>query len=211
MAAVLFLGHALRATEVVRKGNEVGALAKVAVATTIAEAGGDRRGAEGAAVVTAFEGEHQAFAVAGVAHHFQGVFDRLRAADVEVHTAVEAELVLGIDRDHFRQLDLAFVQVLAGDLRQRVDLLFQRVVQAWVGIAEVDGRVPHLQVEVGLVFGVPHIRAFAAAENTRRLDVVNGVAVGAILGFFIQKHLVFSGSDTDIRHDGRVPDCQKRC
>ena len=182
------------------------ALAEVAVAATVAVAGGDRRRAEGAPVVTAFEGEHQAFAVAGVTHHFQRVLDRLRAADVEVHATVEAEFLLGVHRDHFRQLDLALVQVLAGDLRQGVDLLFQRVVQARVGVAEVDRRVPHLQVEVGLVFGVPHVGAFAAAENTRRLDVVNGVAVGAVLGFFIQKDLVFGGSDADIRHGGRVPD-----
>jgi hypothetical protein len=37
---------------------------------------------------------------------------------------------------------------------------------------------------------------------------VDGVAVGAIFGFFIQKDLVFGGSDADIRHDGRVPDFQ---
>ncbi|RMO59452.1 hypothetical protein ALQ29_05598 [Pseudomonas marginalis pv. marginalis] len=211
VAAVLFLGHAFRAAEVVRERDELRALAEVAVAATVAVAGGDRRRAEGTPVVAAFEGEHQALAVGGVTHHFQGVFDGLRTADVEVHTTVEAEFFLGVDRDHFRQLDLAFVQVLAGDLRQGVDLLFQRVVQARVGVAEVDRRVPHLQVEVGLVFGVPHIGAFATAENTWRLDVVDGVAIGAVFGFFIQKDLVFGGSDTDIRHGGRVPDCQKRC
>jgi len=41
-----------------------------------------------------------------------------------MHAAVEAELVFGVDRDALRQLDLALVQVLAGDLRQGVDLLF---------------------------------------------------------------------------------------
>jgi hypothetical protein len=38
---------------------------------------------------------------------------------------------------------------------------------------------------------------------------VDGVAVGAVFGFFIQQNLVFGGSDTDIRHDERVPDFRK--
>ncbi|MNF89182.1 hypothetical protein D3C84_716960 [compost metagenome] len=122
-----------------------------------------------------------------------------------MHAPVQAELVPGIDRYHLRELDLALVQILAGDLRQRIDLLFQCIVQAGVGVAEVDRRIPHLQVEIGLVAGVPDIRAFAAAENTGWFYVVDGVAVGAIAGFFFQKKLVFSGGDSNIRHAGKTP------
>ena len=46
------------------------------------------------------------------------------------------------------ELDLLAMQILARDLRQAVELALQRVVQALVAVAEIDGRVPHLQVEI---------------------------------------------------------------
>ena len=60
---------------------------------------------------------------------------------------LQPELLLGVARDHGGELDLLAVQVLARDLRQPVDLALERVVEPAVGVAEIDGRIPHLQVE----------------------------------------------------------------
>ena len=120
----------------------------MAVAAAVAVGRGDRRGAERAAVIAALEGEHQALAVLEIADDLEAVLDRLAAADVEVHAALLAEFLLGIAGDDRRELDLLAVQILRGDLRQRVELAFHGVGEALVLVAEVDRRVPHLQVEV---------------------------------------------------------------
>ncbi len=116
-----------------------------------------------------------------VAHQLQRIFDRLRAADVEMHATLQAELLLRVDGNRLGQLDAGLMQILAGDLRQHVDLALQRVVEALVAVAEVDRRVPHLQIEERHAGGVVHPAAFAMAEDLRRIDVVNGVAKGAVL------------------------------
>src|SRR5678815_1924140 len=65
--AVLLLGHALRAAEVIREFDELGAV-EMSVAAPVAVRRGDRRGTERAAVIAALEREHQALAAACVAH-----------------------------------------------------------------------------------------------------------------------------------------------
>ncbi len=152
----------------------------MAEAAAVAVAAGDAGSTQRAAVVAAFEGEHQAFAVAGVAHHLERIFDGLRTADIEVHAASPPPLGLGVLRDHFRQLDLGWVQILAGHLRQRVQLALHDLGQALVLVAEVDRRVPHLQVEELGALGVVHERAFAAGEELRVGQVVHRIAVGAV-------------------------------
>src|SRR5262249_38484025 len=129
---VLLLAHALGRAEVIRERHELRALAEMAVAPAIAIGRGDRRGAERAAVIAALEGEHQALAVRGVAHELERILDRLRAADVEVHPALEPELRFRVARDQRGELDLLAVQVLARDLRQAVDLALESVVEAAV-------------------------------------------------------------------------------
>ena len=49
-----------------------------------------------------------------------------------------------------------------------------------VAVAEVDGRIPHLQVEVGASLHVVEERALAAVEDLGRIGVVHGVAVRAV-------------------------------
>ena len=124
-------------------------VAEMAVAPAVAVGRGDGRGPERAAVIAALEGEHQALAVPGVAHELEAVLDRLAAADIEVDAALEAELALGGLGQHGGQLDLLAVQILARHLRQPVELAPRRLVEALVAVAEIDGRIPHLQVEVG--------------------------------------------------------------
>ena len=63
------------------------------------------------------------------------------------------------------------------------------IVQARVGIAEVDGGIPHLEVEIGLVLVIVQERAVTAREQLRRFQIVHGVAVGAIPGFGFEKRL----------------------
>jgi hypothetical protein len=83
-------------------------------------------------------------------------------------------------RDQRGELDLLAMQILAGDLRQRVDLALQRSVQARIGIAEIDGRIPHLQVEEAVALIVEHEGAFAAGKDLRELRVVDRVAMRAV-------------------------------
>src|SRR3984893_10616063 len=162
----------------------------MAVAAAITIGRSDGGGAERAAVIAALEGEHQALAVPGVADELQRIFHRLRAADVEMHAALEAEFSFGILRDRRGKLDLLAVEILACDLRQPVDLAFQRVVETLVGVAEIDGRVPHLKVEVLLALAVVDERAFATLEDFRYLGIVNRVAERAIFRFEREQFLL---------------------
>ena len=180
VVAVLLLAHALGAAEVIRKRHEMRAVAEVAVAAAIAVGRGDRRGAERAAVIAALEREHQALALLEVAHELEAVLDRLAAADVEMHAALGAELARRVAADVGRKLDLLAMQVLACHLRQAVELAPHRLVEARIGVAEVDRGVPHLQVEVRAALHVVDVGAFAALEDLRWVGVVHRVAVRAI-------------------------------
>ena len=166
VVAVFLLAHPLGAAEMVGERHELGPVAEVAVAPAIAVGRGDRGGAERAAVIAALEGEHQALAVLGVAHELQAVLDRLAAADIEVDAALQPELLLGRLGQHGGELDLLAVQVLARHLRQPVELAPRGIVEALVAIAEIDGRVPHLQIEVGAALRVVEERALAARRRS---------------------------------------------
>src|SRR5690606_39088543 len=139
IAAVFLLAHAFGAAEMVRKRQEIGALAEMAVASAIAVGRRDGRRAERAAMIAALEGEHQALAILGVADALEAVLDRLDASHVEVNTPLLVELLLGIARNHRGQLNLLAMQVLARNLRQGVELPFDGIVQPGITIAEVDG------------------------------------------------------------------------
>src|SRR5262249_10242878 len=71
------------------------------------------------------------------------------------------------------------VQVLARELRQHVNLVLQRVIDATIRVAEVHGGVPHLEVEVGDIRPVVEEAPLAAREELRPLGVVDCVAVRA--------------------------------
>jgi len=62
---------AIGAAEAVGIWHELGAVAEVAIAAAVAIGGGDGGGAQGAAVVAALEGEHQALAALGIAHQLE--------------------------------------------------------------------------------------------------------------------------------------------
>ena len=97
-----------------------------------------------------------------------------------MHAPLLVPFAPGVLGDRLGKLDLGRMQVLARDLRQGVELLLHRLVEARIGIAEVDRRIPHLQVEVRHAGGVEEVAALAAREDLRRLDVVDGVAERAI-------------------------------
>ena len=96
-------------------------------------------------MIAAHEGELHGLA-GMVAHDLERVIHCLRAADVEMHPALDAVFFFDIGANRFRQLDLFLVQVLAGKLRQGVDLALEFIVEALVLVAEVDRGIPHLQV-----------------------------------------------------------------
>src|SRR5262249_5187251 len=73
-------------------------------------------------------------------------------------------------------------QVLARHLRQTVELAPHDRIEAWVAVAKIDRRVPHLQVEEVAPLPVVEERAIATFENLRRVPVVDCIAVRAISG-----------------------------
>ncbi len=125
-----------------------------------------------------------------------------------MHAALHAPLPFGILRDHLRQLDLGRMQVLAGDLRQGVDLTLQHIVQALVGVAEVDRRVPHLQVEERRAGGVVQIAALAALEDLRRIGVVDRIAERAVARFQLEEIALLVVGKI-VRHSQRLVDLIK--
>src|SRR5947209_572168 len=201
LARLLLL--AVGAAEAVGEGDEVRAVGEVAEASAVAVARSYGRRAERAPVVAAHEGEDQILA-RRVAHDLEAVFNRLRAADIEVYAALQAELRLVQTRDGRRQLDLLRVQVLTRQLRQLVYLFFQRVIQTLIPVAETGRRVPHLQVEVRRAFAVVEVVALAAVEELWRVEVVNRVAPRTILSFQLQQLLLVG--DARQRH-GRGDVC----
>src|SRR5262249_6201076 len=156
--------------------NELRAVTEMTVAAAIAVGRGDGRCAERAAVIAALEREHQALALLEVADELKAVLHCLAAADIEMHAAFLAKFLLGILGNHRRKFDLLAMQVLTRNLRQTVELAAHRSVQARVAIAEIDGRVPHLQVEELTSLRVVDKRALAMIENLRRIRVVDGIA-----------------------------------
>src|ERR1700756_3085870 len=81
------------------------------------------------------------------------------------------------------------MQVLAGQLRQRVDLMLQCIIETAVLIAEIDRRVPHLKIEVRDSLIVKQVTAVASRENLRRVRVMNGIAVRTVTAVFLQEIL----------------------
>jgi hypothetical protein len=77
----------------------------------------------------------------------------------------------------FRELDLFSVQILAGELRQFVDLLLERIVDAFVAVAEIDGGVPHLEIEIGCFVPIVKIAPFTTFKNVRFFSVMDRVAM----------------------------------
>ena len=85
-AAVLPL-EAIEAAEAIRVGNEMGAVAEMAVTAPVSVTRGDRCGAQSPAVVTAHEGEAGVL-VRLVAHQFDGVLNSYGPADIKLHSAL---------------------------------------------------------------------------------------------------------------------------
>ena len=144
-------------------------------------------------MVATLEGEHQALAAGIVAYELQRIPDRLRTADVEVYAALVTELALGILGDERRKFDLLAMQILRSDLRQLVELAMGGRVQALVAVAEIDGGVPHLQIEERRAGAVINEGAFASFEELRLVRIVNRIAVGAI--DLLKRAQFFFGAD----------------
>ncbi len=169
---------AVRRAERIGERNELRAVGKLAEGLAVAVRRGDRRRAERAAVVAALERQHP-LPAGDLAHELQGVLDRLRAPDIELHPALHAEGALDALADQLRQLDFLPMQVLAGELRQPIHLGAHCPAHRRVGVAQVDRGVPHLQVEVLPAVQVVEVAALASLEELRLFGVVDRVAVRA--------------------------------
>ena len=160
----------------------------MAVAPAIAVGRGDGRGAERAAVIAALEGEHQALAVLGIAHELEAVLDRLAAADIEVDAALRGRTSA---RRPWPSMAASSIfsrcRYWLATCGSRSSWRRTAVVEALVAVAEIDGRIPHLQVEVRAPLRVEEERALAALEDLGRIGVVHGVAVRAVPGLELQQ------------------------
>ena len=131
-------------------------------------------------MVSTHEGEYQVFPRV-VADDLKRIFNRLRAADVELNAALHAKSLFAVSGNPRCDFNLLSVQILARELRKALELPFQRVVQSRILITEAGRRIPHLQVEVrGTVF-VIQITPFATYEDLGWFHVVDRVPKGAIL------------------------------
>src|SRR5438128_12616218 len=101
--------------------------------------------------------------------------------------AIDAEPGRVQAADRRGEFDLLRMQILAGELRQRIQLPRERRVQAAVAVAEARRRVPHLQIEVRRALPVVQVVALRALETLRRIEVVNGVAPRTVPAFQLQK------------------------
>ena len=118
---------------------------EMAEASAVSVAGGDLGSSEGPAVVPPRKGHEEGFAGSNT-HEFNRVFNGLGAPHVELHAPFDSEGSEAFDRQSLGCQDLLFMEILAGQLWQLLELRYHRLYDALVTIAEVDRRVPHLEV-----------------------------------------------------------------
>jgi hypothetical protein len=133
-----------------------------------------------------------------VAYKLDRVLYSCRAPHVEMNSAFFVKNFLAHLRDARRDLNFLRMQILASQLRQPIQLLFESMVEAFVLIAETRCRRSHLQVEIGGSLGVVKNRAFTALKNLRGLNGVGGDSERGITGFhftvFVISQSLFLGS-----------------
>ena len=157
----------------------MGPIAKMSVTPAVTETGGDGRGAQGPSMITAHESEHEVPA-GGVSNELEGIFDGLRAADIEMHAPFDPKTLLAMLGDTRGHLHLLRVQVLAGKLRQAIELAFQRLDQPAVLVAEARRGIPHLKIQVRYAMFIVEITAFAIDKNLGGIQVVDRISKGAV-------------------------------
>ena len=100
-----------------------------------------------------------------IAHHLNGIFNGLRSPDIKMHPAFDAEFFLDVLGNFSGQPDLFFMQILAGQLRQGVDLLFKDIIKAFILIAKIGRGIPHLQIQIFHALGIIQINALSFTKN----------------------------------------------
>src|SRR5437762_420653 len=195
--------QAVDAAEAVGKKDELSAVAKVAVAAAIAVARSDGGSAERPAVIAAHESENQVLA-RKVPHDLERILDGLRSAHVEMHSPFDAEALFAGAGDARRHFHFLGVQILAGQLRQAVELALQRLDEPLIFVAEARGGIPHLEIEIRRALLVKQIRALATREDLGRIEVVDGIAEGADLPLERQNFRELGGGVRN-RHESLRP------
>ena len=127
-------------------------------------------------MVAPHEGHEEAFPRV-VADELHGVFDGLRATDVELHTAFHAERSETFCGQLLGHKDFFRMQILARKLRQLIQLSLDGVGDGLIAIAEADRRVPHLQVEIGAILTIVEKAALATLKKLGHRRVMDRIAV----------------------------------
>ncbi|GBL40566.1 hypothetical protein EMGBD2_18240 [Nitrospirota bacterium] len=159
-------------------------------------------------MITAHEG-HKEVLARGISHELHGVFDGLCAAHVELDSSLQAEGPQTFQSQLLGHQHFVFMEILAGKLRKPVQLGLQRIDDALVAIAEIDRRVPHLEIEVGFLFAVVEKASFAVLKKFRHGRVMDRVSMRAILGFFFTERF-FTEMDHWERFHAMRASCGKR-
>lgn len=101
------------------------------------------------------------------------------------------------------------MEILASQLGQLLKLRLYRLHNLLVAVAEVDGRVPHLEIEIWLVLAVIEEASFTALKELRRGRVVRCITMRAVLRFLFAEYL-FAESDLIYVIHTKQPTFRKR-
>lgn len=183
-------------------------IGEVAEPAAVAIARRNFRCAQGASVIAAHEGHEEALAC-GIPHELHRVFDGLRATHVELDPSLQAEGPQTFQRQLLGHQHFFFMEILAGELREAIQLGLQGIDDALVAIAKIDRRVPHLEIEIGLLLAVVEEAAFAILEKFRDGRIMDRVSMGAIFCFFFTERFFTEMDHREWFHAMRAS-CGKR-
>src|SRR5574337_924219 len=178
-------------------------------AAAISVAGGDLGGSEGPAMVPAHKGHKQGL-TGRIAHQFHRVLDGLGAPDIELHAPSHSEGPQTFGRQPLGHQDLFFVEILARQLGQLIELRLERIHNALIAIAEVYRRVPHLEIQVWFVVAIIEKAALAALKELGNGRVVHCIAMRAILRFFFAQRRFAESMFIDAIHSNCSPSRKRR-
>ena len=127
-------------------------------------------------MVAAHERELQRFARM-VAYQFERIVYGRRTAHIKMHAPFHAIVALYVRANGFREVDFFPMQVLRRKLRQGINLTLQHLIEASIAVAEVNRRIPHLQIEIRRVVLIKQIAAVTTCKHLGRVGIVHGIAV----------------------------------
>src|SRR6476660_3376947 len=132
---------------------------------------------------------HEKTLACGIADELHGVLDRLCPSHVELDSPLETESTRTFFCQLLRQQDFFIMEVLAGQLRQAVELRFEGVDNRLVPVTEIDCRIPHLKIEIGLVLAVIEEAALTTLKEFWHRRIMHSISIRAVFRLFFTKFL----------------------